>query len=136
MHIFSLILMLLPLVGLFCCYLFYAQENLHSQGNTILQRMCSENSCALLVTSKYYHVFYFPNWYYGIAYYLLVVIALVSNNRDLLLLALAGAVAAFCLSLYLIWALVIKLKTVCKVCYTAHVVNTLLIIGLSLFLFQ
>jgi uncharacterized membrane protein len=118
------------IIGIVCCALFYEQSRDVHKRHQDKHVVCDDNSCSLLLESRYYHLFVVPNWWYGTAFYGIVLIASFSRNPVIDLLAFAGSVASCVVSIYLIWALVFKLKTVCRVCYTAHAANLLILISL------
>jgi len=128
----SLLQIALSLAGLVCCYLFYLQTHGKNKAHGSVHPVCNDGSCSMLIESRYYHLFYFPNWYFGTVFYLFTLIVAFFTNTILIDLAILGSVASFITSLYLIWALVYRLKTVCKICYSAHTVNLLLLIVLIL----
>lgn len=89
---------------------------------------CKDGSCVMLSRTPYARVFFrIPNWVFGIVFYALTVWAAVTTTTGLVGWAIAGSFVAFVLTLYLVWSLAIKLKVVCKLCYLAHTVNTVLL---------
>ena len=118
------------IVGFVCCGLFYEQSIDAKKRHLDTHLVCNDRSCSLLLETKYYHIFYVPNWWYGIVFYSIVLITALSANPLVALLAIMGAVSSSCVSIFLIWALFFKLKTVCNVCYTAHTANALILITL------
>jgi uncharacterized membrane protein len=126
---FSSFLSVLSLLGLASCYVFYRQQQ---GGDSLLVRViCGGSSCELLSASRYARIFYFPNWYYGIAFYLGVIAVALLRVHALLPLVLAASVVATGCSFYLFWALVFRLRMVCRACYLAHAVNIGLLVALG-----
>ena len=128
MH-FSLALVLLSLAGLLSCYVFYRQ-GIDGTASRVVRAVCGLERCELLAASRYYRLLYFPNWYYGIGFYLLIPLAAFLGVPFVLKLALLAAVLAFGCSLYLAWALLFVLRTPCRPCYLAHAANTVTLIVL------
>ncbi|HUU14807.1 MAG TPA: vitamin K epoxide reductase family protein [Terriglobia bacterium] len=94
------------------------------------------SSCVTVLQTSYARVFGVPNTLPGIAYYLLLLGWVVAGNSFALpwflrLLIGAGACTVI-LGIYLMYALRFKLHTPCPLCYTAHAINTLLLVLLVL----
>ena len=113
------------LIGLYTCYAFYAE----SIGDP---RFCVNGACSLLSRTRYYRLFYFPNWYYGTVLYLALMLAMALNLPAFNLLVGLGAIAAFLTSMVLIWALTTQLHTTCRNCYIAHACNMAILLSLGL----
>ncbi len=78
-------------------------------------------------------VFGVPNSLLGNLFYvaLLVLVALGPDWRLLWGLSVAAAWLAFLFGLYLIYALVFRIKIACPLCLASHAINTGLAIGLT-----
>jgi uncharacterized membrane protein len=126
---YRIILALLALTGLGDSFIF-AFNALRKRETEIV---CRDGTCVRL--SPYAAVFFhIPNWIFGIIYYVLTLIAVITTDQNLILLSLVGVIVTSIFSTYLIHSLVVKLKVMCKLCYVAHAVNyALLLIWLLLF---
>lgn len=89
-----------------------------------------EATCARIIETRYARVFGVPNAVFGLAWYLLVggaaSYALVEDAFPFCLGFLVVAAGTVALSVYLAWALLAKLKTVCVLCFAGHAVNLLI----------
>ena len=81
-------------------------------------------SCTKVFRSKYGAIFGIPNHFYGIGFYLAVLLldSLGYNN-----LVLYMAIASIALSVYLAYASLIKERNFCLVCNAVYLVNALLL---------
>lgn len=91
-----------------------------------------EKSCQSIIQTPEARVFGVPNFVLGLVFYILVILTTIGNFEGFLFeLVLAGALFTVILAVYLVYSLRVKLKTDCVLCYTAHVINTLIAIILS-----
>jgi uncharacterized membrane protein len=118
------------IIGFVCCGLFYEQSRDVKKRHVDTHVVCNDESCSLLLETKYYHLFYVPNWWYGLIFYLIVLASSLYANGFLEIIASLAAIASCLVSIFLIWALFFKLRTVCRVCYIAHAANALILITL------
>lgn len=83
-----------------------------------------------IVDTFYGRVFYLPNSMYGILYYLLVsVYTLIWWQTKFPVIDTAAVVVSFgvfVFSVFLYWSLRNRLYTICKLCITTHVINTVI----------
>ena len=85
---------------------------------------CKDGTCIRLSKTPHAAVFFhIPNWIFGIAYYLLTILAALTTNPLLVGMSLLGVLISCGLSVYLIHSLIFKLKAMCKLCYLAHAMN-------------
>lgn len=89
---------------------------------------CKDGTCIKLSKTPYYRVFWVPNWVLGIPYYVVTILAALTSNSTLVVLATLGAIITFFLTFYLVWALAVKLRVICPLCYVAHGINVVLFI--------
>ena len=99
----------------------------------INSKFCRTGVCIEVHLTKYGRFLNIPNYIYGLGYYILIFNAsFFVLSEPLLLVILAWFVVLY--SIYLAWALVFKLKTVCIFCYTEHIMNLIIAISLTLLL--
>jgi len=123
----------LALLGLYMCWPF-AHSFIFPNKPAFHDLICKDGSCTRLSKTPYAHLLGLPNWMYGIAFYVLLIILAIIHNPALYVIALAGATASIALGFILVWALVVKLKFFCAYCYIAHAVNvTILVLLVSLY---
>lgn len=120
----SIIIIVLALCGLGTCYPFFRGT---------MELVCADGSCVKLSRTPYYRMFGVPNWWLGIALYLLMIVAALTHIRLLEYASLFGAVCAVLMAFPLIYSLVKILKTVCVACYLAHATNLLLLVAWIVF---
>jgi uncharacterized membrane protein len=136
MQFLPLITSCLAVIGLYTCWHFAEGHFNVRNARKRAEVVCSDDSCTRLADTPYAKLLIIPNWYWGTAFYLLVLATAVSSWRPLLLLACLGSVAAVGMGIILIWALTQRLRFFCVYCYTAHAVNLCLLIFLLLRLAQ
>lgn len=78
----------------------------------VLPKVCrlSDHACEAVVHTRYGRLFGLPNSVPGIAFYLLLLAVAATRDPRLLDLALVASAATILIGVYLIWALVAKLK--------------------------
>jgi uncharacterized membrane protein len=131
--ILRLALALLAAIGLADSLVFALNALRHRE----VEVSCRDGSCVRLSKLPYARVFFgMPNWAFGIVFYWLVIFAAFTTNASLVGLALLGSFIAFLLTIYLVWALAIKLKVICRLCYLAHAVNASLFVLWIIILLQ
>lgn len=94
-----------------------------------LPRVCrmDKRTCWRIVHTRYAHTFGLSNAAYGLVWYALAAGAGVMLVTDVeppfceVLLAIAGLTVIF--GLYLVWALRVRLRTHCPLCYLGHAIN-------------
>ena len=103
--------------------------------SVINSKFCRTGICIEVHLTKYGRFLNIPNYIYGLGYYILIFNAsflVLPEPLPLLLVILAWFVVLY--SIYLAWALVFKLKTVCIFCFTEHIMNLIIAISLTLLL--
>jgi uncharacterized membrane protein len=94
-----------------------------------------QKTCDLLLDTPCARLFGIPNSVIGLIFYSGIAAACavswLTGQRSLLPYALAAAVVALCVSLYLAYALLFKLRRVCRLCFLAHAINALLVVVLA-----
>lgn len=87
--------------------------------------------CTTAVSTPEAHVFGVPNSLLGLGWYALIVVAAaarIAYGQWLVLTGLLGvAILAAAFSLYLAWALIFRLRTVCVLCFASQMINLALL---------
>jgi vitamin-K-epoxide reductase (warfarin-sensitive) len=122
-----LLVAFLAIIGLFISLYSYYIERLLKE-NINYKPICdisSRISCTKPLKSKYRNLFLLSNSLVGIIYYVaIVLLALLNLECMLFYLSLAGIVA----SIVLIYILLVKIKSLCLVCFSIHAINALIFI--------
>lgn len=122
--VIRLSLILLSSLGLWSCLFFAREEFMVKKGKGSHHEFtCADGSCIMLARTRWARIFGFPNWYLGIAYYILVILAAVISNEILVMLALIGSALSTITSIILMYSLSMVLRVFCKMCYLAHFAN-------------
>lgn len=85
--------------------------------------------CGDVLDARYARVLGLPNSAFGTVFYALWIAWLAAGKEPAGLapwIALATA-AAFTMSLYLAWALIFRMRVVCRLCFAGHGINTALL---------
>ena len=118
------LLFYIALIGLILTlYSIYVKKKLEKVKN--YRPICDINeniSCTKAFKSKYYSILLIPNTYYGLAYYLSVML-LSFNNQNLIFYF---SVPALIFSIYLAYITYFKLKNFCLVCSGVYIINFLI----------
>lgn len=86
---------------------------------------CKDGTCIRIAKTKYGRLFFkIPNWKFGILFFLALIVCLWLPAW----MGFGLILASCALSIYLLWALWVKLKAHCPLCYVAHACNALLLI--------
>jgi len=123
---------LLSLLGLYTCVSFGSEK----LGRFIkplanfkpVEVVCGDGSCIKLEDTWWAHIVGVPNWWFGIAFYLLTLLCALWTNVWVISFGIVASTTAIFFSLFLIYGLVFKLKTVCRLCYIAHATNAAIFI--------
>lgn len=95
-----------------------------------------EATCVQIIDTPYARVLGLPNAVYGLTWYLLLASlaawALVTGELLLCVPLLVVAGLTVLLSAYLAWALLVKLETVCPLCFLGHGINAAILVVLLL----
>lgn len=102
-----------------------------------LPRVCrmEEGRCFTILQAREARLFGIPNSVVGLVFYPLVLtLALwgLQADRGWLWVAIGVSGVATLVSAYLAWALLVRLRTHCVLCYLAHTVNALLLVLLAI----
>jgi uncharacterized membrane protein len=85
------------------------------------------DSCASIVQTPEARIFGVPNFVLGLVFYSVLVVTILGDIGGFLFdLLTATALLTVVLAVYLIYALRIRLKTDCVLCYSAHGINILI----------
>jgi uncharacterized membrane protein len=85
------------------------------------------DSCANILQTPEARIFGIPNFVLGLVFYSVLVVTILGDIGGFLLdLLTATALFTVVLAAYLIYALRIRLKTDCVLCYAAHGINILI----------
>ena len=133
------IIVILALVGLVnSLYFTLAYYGRVKKSRWVPEILCARqgSSCVTVLQTSYARVLGVPNTVPGIAYYLLLLGWVAAGDLSVspwfLRLLIGASVGAVILGFYLMYALRFKLHTHCPLCYTAHAINTLLLVLLVL----
>jgi len=131
----TLILQLCSILGLLISLYFLAIYQGLIKGNTALvpQKMCSKNTCSEVLKTPFARVFKVPNFTLGILYYLMIFFLTVftlPSAVQLFITIISWLAVVF--SVYLAYALVVKLKTTCVLCFVSQTINLIIAVTLLL----
>lgn len=88
-----------------------------------------QQTCRSILETPEARVFGMPNFVLGLIFYIVLIAAVLGNVSGFLFdILLTTAVFTVALAAYLIYALRVRLKTNCILCYTTHGINTLIAI--------
>ncbi len=88
-----------------------------------------QHSCQSILQTSEARIFGIPNFVLGLLFYCALFIVIIGNSNGFLFdIILAAALFTVILAVSLVYALRIRLKTDCVLCYTAHGINTLIAI--------
>ncbi len=95
-----------------------------------LPRVCrmEEGRCFTILQAREARLLGVPNSVLGLLFYPLVFASALWGHGGWLWVAVGAAAVAALVSAYLAWALVVRLRTPCVLCYLAHTVNVLLLV--------
>jgi uncharacterized membrane protein len=98
-----------------------------------LPRVCrmEEGRCFTILQAREARLLGIPNSVLGLFFYPLVFASALwgfRGDRGWLWVAVGSAASATLVSAYLAWALLVRLRTHCVLCYLAHTVNFLLLV--------
>ena len=132
---FEIYLQLLSALGfLISLYFVLVYHGFTQVSNKLIPvNICSENTCNSVLETKFSKVFKFPNFYFGLVYYLVIFISTFFVLEGIVytgFLIVSWFVVLF--SAYLAYALIFKLKTNCNLCFTAQIVNLVIAVLLSI----
>ena len=88
-----------------------------------LQVNCQDGTCIVLSRTPWARLAWLPNWVYGIGFYFLTILTSIWLTPVTFGLSLVGTVLSSVFSIVLIYALTVKLKAFCRLCYIAHAAN-------------
>lgn len=95
-----------------------------------------EATCMRILDTPYARVFGWPNAVYGLAWYVLLgtlaTWALVTGQLLLCVPLIVIAILTVLLSVYLAWALLFQLETLCPLCFLGHGINAAILVALVL----
>ena len=149
MLIISVAIVVLSLVGLWDAFYFtFAYYGRVRKARWVPAILCARegSNCVTVVQTPYARVFGVPNSLLGIFFYFAVIAWVVlamwlesgANPARLQLMAVIGGLLmvaagfAVLLGFYLTYSLIWKLHTHCPLCYTAHMINAVLLALLSI----
>lgn len=96
-----------------------------------------ESGCLNVIRTPYARIFGLPNSVFGMGFYLSVMAGLpfMSAHSALRMALLAAGGLVFLVGIYLIYALRVRLRASCPLCYVAHGVNTAILVLMILIVF-
>jgi uncharacterized membrane protein len=130
-------LILFSSLGLWSCLYFAREEFAVKKGHANHHEFtCADGSCIMLARTRWARLFGIPNWYLGIGYYILTILTAVISSELLVAGALIGSLLSTITSIILMYALAIKLRVFCKMCYLAHFANIAILFVWTIILFS
>ena len=130
----SIAIVVLSLVGLWNAFYFtFAYYGRVKKARWIPEILCARegSSCVTVVQTPYARVFGLPNSLFGIIYYAVLIlwtaVSALAPAWFIWLLIAASAVTV-ALGFYLVYALNVKLRTHCPLCYMGHAINAMLFV--------
>ena len=130
----SIAIVVLSLVGLWNAFYFtFAYYGRVKKARWIPEVLCARegSSCVTVVQTPYARVFGLPNSLFGIIYYAVLIlwtaVSALAPAWFIWLLIAASAVTVV-LGFYLVYALNVKLRTHCPLCYMGHAINAMLFV--------
>jgi uncharacterized membrane protein len=106
-------------------------HNIVKPDSKLIPQFCrmDEHSCGLLLKTKEASLFGLPNFYLGLVYYSALLLVPITAERQFWNwwydFATASLVAVG-MGIYLSYALIVKLKVNCVLCFAGHAVNLLI----------
>ncbi len=86
-----------------------------------------QQTCQSIVQTPEARIFGVPNFVLGLLFYILLTVTVLGDIGGFLFdILIATAIFTVVLAGYLVYALRVRLKTDCVLCYTAHGINTLI----------
>ena len=127
MHVALLLLSSIGLyVSLYFTLVYYGVAGANSTYVPAFCRM-DEGSCMLVINHPDARIFGLPNALFGIAYYLFISLLAVGINGSALLSGLRlSSLVTVVLGVYLVYSLLVKVRVMCFLCLTSHVINMLI----------
>ncbi|MCS7229168.1 MAG: vitamin K epoxide reductase family protein [Candidatus Kryptonium sp.] len=108
--------------------------HLISPSKFLLPNVCklSGSACETIINTKYARILGFPNFVYGLFYYLVIFLFAIFdfNSYIKITIALISWIVVV-LGVYLIYALLKVLRVNCLLCFISHVINFLIAVLLS-----
>ena len=130
----SIAIVVLSLVGLWNAFYFtFAYYGRVKKARWIPEILCARegSSCVTVVQTPYARVVGLPNSLLGIIYYAVLIlwtaVSALAPAWFIWLLIAASAVTVV-LGFYLVYALNVKLRTHCPLCYMGHAINAMLFV--------
>lgn len=123
---------ILSIMGLFLSFYFLCAKRGWFPKFVKNMPLCDGNTCIRVSDSKYGSMFIVPNYISGLIYYVIILIfSFVNADKNVLYFLLVVSWSTVLLAIYLTYALLVKLKTVCVPCFVSHGVNLGIAIVLS-----
>lgn len=89
-----------------------------------------ERTCQSLLNTRNARILGAPNFLFGVLYYAAMALFITGAIRISLALATFAALSTVVLGVYLVYGLIVTLKTRCVLCYTTHACNLLIFAAL------
>ena len=132
MNAFTILIGLLALAGawisVYMAFAYYGKQPALGIVARTMPAICrvSESACEIILRDASAKVLGLPNFYFGLVYYVLILITLLTHNWVLLWMVRWAAVMTLMMSAYLVYVLTFKIKRSCVLCYAAHTINATL----------
>ncbi|MBI2131037.1 vitamin K epoxide reductase family protein [Candidatus Woesearchaeota archaeon] len=122
--IFQILLMTLSIGGLFISFYFLCAKKGWCPKFVKNMPLCDGNTCMRVSDSRYGNMFGVPNYISGFIYYVIILaFSLFNFDKNVLYVLLIVSWSTVLLAVYLTYALLVKLKTVCVPCLISHGIN-------------
>ncbi len=124
------VLIVLGLLGfLISLYFTLVYHKLMPSNSALIPKFCrlDESSCVKILNTRDARILGVPNFYLGLLFYALIIVFSFGVAADRLILLIVASGISVSLSIYLAYALVVKLKVFCFLCFTSHVLNALIL---------
>ena len=131
--IYSILLIALSIAGLVISSYFLCAKRGWFPKFVKNMPLCEGNTCMRVSDSKYGKMFGVPNYISGFFYYVIILIfSFLNVDKNILYFLLIVSWSTVLLAIYLTYALLFRLKTVCVPCFVSHGINVGIAVVLSL----
>ena len=125
--IIPLFLRIMSIMGLFISFYFLCAKSGWFPKFVKNMPLCEGNTCIRVSDSKYGKMFGIPNYIFGMIYYIAILLfslfSFLNADKNVYYFLLVMSWSTILLVVYLTYALLVKLKTVCVPCFVLHGVN-------------
>ncbi len=130
------LLIILSIAGLFISFYFLCAKRGWFPKFVKNMPLCDGNTCMRVSDSKYGKMFGVPNYIFGMFYYIVILLfsifSFLHDDKNAHYFLLVMSWSTVLIAVYLTYALLVKLKTVCVPCFVLHGINVGIAVVLSL----